>query len=254
VGLLTTGYTVVDIGEPVASAFSGKVVTSAVMSETSRCVRFVTDDATYVWDYSDAKQSRWTRYTFTARGSWAYRGLAAHAHASGSVWVENLAAYSDAGRRYRFRAATGWLAPGEKLADGRLRRWGLVGTCRGAHKLHCEVAYNWNDNTVDQGTWAPNADYDAPNVHWGYGADENWPPDNPMEPEQGGSYALLNYASYASPPYLLTGVFATSRVASLRFFFDDNFAAGASFSLAAISIEGDPRKRLVRTGTRNFSR
>lgn len=243
--VIDQGMNVSPIGDAVDSALtSDNLVVCAAVGRKAKQARFTTANDTYVLDYSEAGNPRWTRWTYSAHGAAEYQGrvIVAPRDIKNCLWLEDEDEGTDGGIRYTFDCSTSWLYPaGAVMGWGRLDWIALVGDWLGPHKFRGRIDYDHRiAPVVDDWTWEPNEavaglqDVGSAPMSGDFGAET--PP-----------------AWYQDGPYLGRRRFRKSRAGAFRVSLSDTGAPGPSFSLSGISIEHRPSDKLGKWGSRNYS-
>jgi len=118
---------------------------SAVVVPQYTQVRWYSRDSaqpTIVLDYSSNSWSTWTGLTCVGGVFWPVTNLAVIANGAGSVWVETVGTFTDAGTPYESIVRTAWLRA-KSLGDfQRVRRAALFGNSASPLSLRTRVYYD----------------------------------------------------------------------------------------------------------------
>ncbi len=149
--LLTAGFKVETIGEPVGPLAAGLDPSGVTANLARREVVWYTESGVgLLWSYQDG--SRWAQWTGLPVAGVSDRRLVTPDGRS----LAPSSTPRDGGRRYQFGFATGNVRP-EALLMGstRVRRVGLLGEHRGEHNARFRVYYDGSRLWSERFTWEP---------------------------------------------------------------------------------------------------
>ncbi len=149
--LLTAGFKVETIGEPVGPLAAGLDPSGVTANLARREVVWYTEGGVgLLWSYQDG--SRWAQWTGLPVAGVSDRRLVTPDGRS----LAPSSTPRDGGRRYQFGFATGNVRP-EALLMGstRVRRVGLLGEHRGDHNVRFRVYYDGSRLWSERFTWEP---------------------------------------------------------------------------------------------------
>lgn len=132
------------IGDDV-EAYNDQVIVSATLIPNTTQVRFALDNGTYlVYDYY-AKQ--WDSFTsLSAVDSTVFQNQYTYVTSNASLMQETPAIYLDNGSYYKMKLITSWLQLAGIQGFQRIYQLQILGEYFSTHKLHVQVAYDFNPN------------------------------------------------------------------------------------------------------------
>lgn len=135
-------------------AYNEDTVTSAVLLEDERQVRFTMDSGVVlVYDYYS---NQWSIFThISAQDSVMFEGQHTFVDSAtdlinGNVFKESPTRYDDNGEFVKLRIRTGWLSLAEVQGFQRIREILILGDYFSPHRLICRIAYDFDSNNQSQ--------------------------------------------------------------------------------------------------------
>lgn len=156
--LLGHGWQVQYVGGAVAD-FDDEQVLSMEIMKSQHQVRILTDSRTLVWDYllvgleqDPTMVGQWASWEITGADAVMWNGVHLIVNSAEDRLLAQASDHSGVGDLPQLDVETGWIRTGGLQGMGLVRRALVLGEHRGAHDLRVRVAYNYDDEWIDDKT------------------------------------------------------------------------------------------------------